>query len=153
MPKIARWDNLPANVRQHLVERLRDRSISIADLNQLRLWTETQPEVPEGIGIRTSVHSKYAATAPIPRRSCFRAKLPRASPFSPTKHRFAAENRRIPDQLRLVTVLIGLVNAEVQARDGSSDHVLLNLNEVAVGIRHGQHREHVLAARNHYEFS
>jgi hypothetical protein len=48
MPKIARWDNLPANVRQHLVERLRDRSISIADLNQLRLWIESQPEVPEG---------------------------------------------------------------------------------------------------------
>ncbi|HKV60932.1 MAG TPA: hypothetical protein VJO16_03400 [Candidatus Acidoferrum sp.] len=48
MPKIARWDNFPANVRQHLVERLRDRSISIADLNQLRLWIESQPEVPDG---------------------------------------------------------------------------------------------------------
>ena len=48
MPKIALWDNLPANVRQHLVERLNDRSISIADLNQLRLWIESQPEVPEG---------------------------------------------------------------------------------------------------------
>jgi hypothetical protein len=27
---------------------MQDRSISIADLNQLRLWTDTQPEVPEG---------------------------------------------------------------------------------------------------------
>ncbi|MBL8227564.1 MAG: hypothetical protein JNL98_03775 [Bryobacterales bacterium] len=27
---------------------MRDRSISIADLNQLRLWMETRPEVPEG---------------------------------------------------------------------------------------------------------
>jgi len=48
MPKIARWDSLPANVRQHLIDRLRDRSISIADLNQLRVWVESQPEVPPG---------------------------------------------------------------------------------------------------------
>ncbi|MBM3734619.1 MAG: hypothetical protein FJW39_02440 [Acidobacteria bacterium] len=48
MPKIERWSKFPEAVKQHLVERMRDRSISIADLNQLRLWTETQPEVPEG---------------------------------------------------------------------------------------------------------
>ena len=27
---------------------MRERAISIADLNRLRLWIETQPEVPEG---------------------------------------------------------------------------------------------------------
>jgi len=27
---------------------MRDRSISIADLDQLRLWIESKPEVPEG---------------------------------------------------------------------------------------------------------
>jgi len=48
MPKIEHWDNLPANVRQHLIDRMRDRAISIAGLNQLRLWIESQPEVPEG---------------------------------------------------------------------------------------------------------
>ncbi len=48
MPKIEHWDNLPVNVRQHLIDRMRDRAISIADLNQLRLWIESQPEVPEG---------------------------------------------------------------------------------------------------------
>ena len=47
MPKIESWDNLPAGVRRHLVDRMRDRSIGIADLNQLRLWVETKPEVPE----------------------------------------------------------------------------------------------------------
>ena len=46
MPKIARWENFPEGVRQHLVERMRDRAISIADLNQLRLWIDTSPEVP-----------------------------------------------------------------------------------------------------------
>ena len=48
MPKIARWDRLPVAVRQHLVGRMRDRSVSLPDLNQLRLWIEFAPEVPEG---------------------------------------------------------------------------------------------------------
>ena len=48
MPKIARRAELPSNVRQHLVDRMRDRAITISDLNQLRLWIESQPEVPEG---------------------------------------------------------------------------------------------------------
>jgi hypothetical protein len=48
VPKIAGWKSLPGNVRQHLVERMRDREISLADLNQLRLWIESQPDVPEG---------------------------------------------------------------------------------------------------------
>ena len=48
MPKIERWDKLPAAVRQHLADRMRERAISIADLNHLRLWIESRPEVPEG---------------------------------------------------------------------------------------------------------
>ena len=46
MPKMDRWENFPEGVRHHLVERMSDRAISIADLNQLRLWIETQPVVP-----------------------------------------------------------------------------------------------------------
>ena len=48
MPKILSWGELPVNVRQHLIERMRDRAISVADLNELRLWIESQPEVPAG---------------------------------------------------------------------------------------------------------
>ena len=48
MPQIERWENLPEGVRQHLIERMRDRAISVSDLNQLRLWVETRPQVPEG---------------------------------------------------------------------------------------------------------
>jgi len=48
MPKIETWDNLPLAVRQHLAERMRDRSISLKDLNQARLWMESKPEVPDG---------------------------------------------------------------------------------------------------------
>lgn len=48
MPQLEPWDNLPQGVRQHLLERMRDRGISISDLNLLRLWVETRPEVPDG---------------------------------------------------------------------------------------------------------
>lgn len=48
MPRISRWADLPPNVRQHLVDRMRDRAITISDLNQLRLWIESEPEVLEG---------------------------------------------------------------------------------------------------------
>jgi len=48
MPQIEAWSRLPAALRDHLVGRMRDRNISVDDLNRLRLWMETQPEVPEG---------------------------------------------------------------------------------------------------------
>ena len=48
MPKIESWGNFPSAVRQHLIDRMRDRAITIADLNQLRTWIESKPEVPEG---------------------------------------------------------------------------------------------------------
>ena len=47
MPKIATWDSLPVGVRQHLIDRMRDRSISLEDLNRLRIWVESTPNVPD----------------------------------------------------------------------------------------------------------
>ncbi len=48
MPRIETWGKLPPRVREHLIERMHDRAISIADLNELRLGIESSPEVPEG---------------------------------------------------------------------------------------------------------
>jgi hypothetical protein len=48
MPKIARWKELPAGVRDHLTDRMSQRAISLPDLNQLRICIESGPEVPEG---------------------------------------------------------------------------------------------------------
>ena len=48
MPRIETWCNMPAGVRTHLIDRMRDRVIGIADLNRLRLWIDSNPEVPEG---------------------------------------------------------------------------------------------------------
>jgi hypothetical protein len=48
MPQIESWPRIPAAIRAHLAERMRDRNISLDDLNRLRLWLETRPIVPTG---------------------------------------------------------------------------------------------------------
>lgn len=48
MPQIETWSRLPTAVREHLVERMRDRKISLTDLNRLRIWVESCPTMPEG---------------------------------------------------------------------------------------------------------
>jgi hypothetical protein len=48
MPQIEIWSRLPAAVRDHVIERMHDRNITLQDLNQLRLWIETKPEVRQG---------------------------------------------------------------------------------------------------------
>ena len=45
MPRIETWGNLPPGVRRHLIDRMHDRAIGIADLNNLRLWIDSNPEV------------------------------------------------------------------------------------------------------------
>ena len=52
MPHIEGWSGLPAGTREHLAERIRDRNISIDDLNQLRIWIESKPIVSEGLWYR-----------------------------------------------------------------------------------------------------
>ena len=48
MAHLETWDNLPLAVREHLMQRMGDRRISLADLNKLRIWVESRPDVPEG---------------------------------------------------------------------------------------------------------
>jgi hypothetical protein len=48
MPQIETWSRLPAAIRDHLVERMHDRNISLEDLNKLRVWINLEPKVPEG---------------------------------------------------------------------------------------------------------
>jgi len=47
MPKI-RWKDLPAALREHLFERLREGKISAEDLFELELWRESEAEAPQG---------------------------------------------------------------------------------------------------------
>lgn len=48
MSRIETWVNFPVALREHLIQRMRERNINLKDLNLLRLWVESNPEVPEG---------------------------------------------------------------------------------------------------------
>ena len=48
MPRI-QWTALPAPLRDHLFERLRERKITTEDLYQLKIWRESEPDAPEGL--------------------------------------------------------------------------------------------------------
>jgi hypothetical protein len=45
---LATWSQIPEALREHLDERLSDRSISIEDLKKLQFWVASRPDVPEG---------------------------------------------------------------------------------------------------------
>ncbi len=79
VPHIERWDNLPEAVRQHLIDRMRDRAISASDLNQLRRWIETRPEVPEGEWYKDFGSFKICGRGSSPRRSCSKGKPQRVN--------------------------------------------------------------------------
>ena len=67
MPQIASWSLLPPAVRDHLVERMRDRNITLHDLNQLRLWIESKPSVPDGIWFKDFGSFKLCGEGPYPK--------------------------------------------------------------------------------------
>lgn len=75
MPKIETWSRFPPDVRQHLIGRMRDRSISIADLNQLRVWIESNPDVPEGEWYRDFGSFKICGQGRYPRTFLLRGQL------------------------------------------------------------------------------
>ena len=76
MPRIASWAELPPNVRQHLLDRMRDRAITLSDLNQLRLWIESQPEVPEGEWYKDFGSFKICGAGGFPSPCALPANLP-----------------------------------------------------------------------------
>jgi hypothetical protein len=47
MPQNETRPRIPAAIRDHLVERMH-RNVGLDDLNRLRVWLETRPNVPEG---------------------------------------------------------------------------------------------------------
>jgi hypothetical protein len=75
MPKIATWGEFPSAVRHHLMERMRDRSITIADLNQLRLWVASNPTVPEGDWFKDFGSFKICGQGAYPKTFLLRGQL------------------------------------------------------------------------------
>jgi len=75
MPQIETWSHLPVAVRDHLIDRMRDRKIGLNDLNKLRIWMESKPEVPAGPwykdfgSFKLCGEGKYPKTFLLPRTS------------------------------------------------------------------------------------
>ena len=67
MPRLEQWANFPTKLRQHLIQRMADRSITIADLNKLRLWVESNPEVPDGEWYKDFGSFKVCGDGPYPK--------------------------------------------------------------------------------------
>ena len=67
MPQIETWSRLPPAIRDHLVERMRDRKISVDDLNRLRLWMESKPNVPEGRWFKDFGSFKFCGEGKLPK--------------------------------------------------------------------------------------
>ncbi|HEV2689284.1 MAG TPA: hypothetical protein VGV35_12045 [Bryobacteraceae bacterium] len=80
MSKIRSWANFPEGVRQHLIERMRDRAISIADLNELRAWIESLPEVPEGEWYKDFGSFKICGRGSIPKTFLLHGQAARGKP-------------------------------------------------------------------------
>jgi hypothetical protein len=47
LPRI-RFSDLPRALWQHLLDRVNERAISLADLEKLQAWVRTEPVAPEG---------------------------------------------------------------------------------------------------------
>ncbi len=81
MPKLDLWDRFPAGVRQHLIDRMLDREISLSDLNQLRLWVESKPEVPEGDWYKDFGSFKICGRGPLPKTFLLRGQSATGEPL------------------------------------------------------------------------
>jgi hypothetical protein len=72
MPKI-QWTDLPAPLRDHLFDRLRERKIAAEDLYQLKLWRESEPEAPEGLWYKDFGSFKICGEGKLPKTFLLRS--------------------------------------------------------------------------------
>jgi hypothetical protein len=54
---------------------LRDRAMSVGDLNQLRLWIESSPELPEGDWYKDFGSFKICGTESLPKTFLLRSQI------------------------------------------------------------------------------
>src|SRR5215471_12437618 len=121
MPRLEQWANFPKKLRQHLIQRMADRSITIDDLNQLRLsgWTPT-PKFPRANGTKTSGPSRCVEKDRTRKHfSCLARQLEEygfsRSPFMKIRHTFLA--RATSEDSRSASIEHRIVCSAVQARE------------------------------------
>ena len=66
MPRIS-WDKLPPAIRQHLIDRMHDRKISLVDINTLRGWIDSDPDLPDGLWFKDFGSFKLCGEGSLPK--------------------------------------------------------------------------------------
>jgi hypothetical protein len=66
LPEI-RFSDLPRGLWQHLLERVQEREISLADLMRLQAWVKSEPQAPEGDWYRDFGSFKLCGSGEYPR--------------------------------------------------------------------------------------
>jgi hypothetical protein len=64
--KLNRWNAFPGAVKAHLLQRLRDRQITSGDLDKLRVWVDSGPELPNGRWYKDFGSFKIVGEGPYP---------------------------------------------------------------------------------------
>ena len=75
MAKIATSSRLPRALRSRLIERMRERGISLDDLNRLRVWIESEPEVPARRWYKDFGSFKLCGEGPLPKTFLLRGQV------------------------------------------------------------------------------
>jgi len=60
------WNNFPAGIKQHLQQRLLDCKITVDDLEKLRIWVDSVPDLPTGHWFRDFGSFKIVGEGPNP---------------------------------------------------------------------------------------
>ena len=80
MPRIETWAHFPEPVRRHLIDRMRDRAITVSDLDQLRRWIESKPELPEGDWYKVFGSFKLCGHGALPKTFLLRGQAAKGQP-------------------------------------------------------------------------
>jgi hypothetical protein len=75
LPKI-RFSDLPRGLWQHLLERVQEREISLADLGRLQEWVKSDPYAPDGDWYRDFGSLKLCGPGEYPRTVLTKGMLP-----------------------------------------------------------------------------
>lgn len=75
LPKI-RFTNLPRAVWQHILDRVEERQIPLADLQRLQTWVRSHPEAPAGDWYKDFGSFKLCGTGELPKTVLLRDMKP-----------------------------------------------------------------------------
>ena len=81
--RLNRWSDFPAAIKRHLAQRLLDRQITLDDLDKLRIWVESDPDLPAGKWFKDFGSFKIVGEGPNPLSFLDSSQIPFGQEISP----------------------------------------------------------------------